>query len=435
MALIRHGEPAKAVHESAHEQAKEGRMRSRMLKLAARGAAVAAAASLTMVVAFSHANPSYPYIALQRSGGPSNFSVNYLPGKAQIDAELSVLQQQFSPVAGSWDTGWWQNANILQTIMQGYQATHNPVYKNDVRLAFNMNMFISTGYNDDEGWWGLTWVMAYNTFHERQYLYQAEYSFNYMKQSWSASLGGGLTWNQWDSYKNAVTNLLYFDLASQIHDAMHRDKYYLGWARRSYRWLMHSGLMVANGRISDGRYVHGGFDRGNSAYLQGLWIGGLVSYAKATHNQYYIRKAQGVAYASDAAFADNDGILMGVGCEYKGICKDLSYLPFKGIYIQNLADLYRATRNPEFIGFMMLNSESIWKYDRGSGLQAGYIGYYWDGPYSTANVVTLAAGIDALLAGELIRTMPPRPGPGDPRALSLLKEEEMARQLIAAERK
>ena len=72
-------------------------------------------------------------------------------------------------------------------------------------------------YYDDEGWWALAWVNAYDLTHTPQYLQMAQSIFADMAGGWdTATCGGGIWWSKDKTYKNAIANELFLSVAAHL---------------------------------------------------------------------------------------------------------------------------------------------------------------------------------------------------------------------------
>ena len=143
------------------------------------------------------------------------------------------LQSDFwQPSAGLWRASmWWQTANTIEALsnLALLQPQLQPAIEAAVATVFNATSnsthgrcdkgvdLTFSGYFDDEEWWGLAWLKAYELTSDRAYLNRSRAIFDdLVSRSWSnASCGGGVCWqasqdpaNMKACYKNAITNEL-----------------------------------------------------------------------------------------------------------------------------------------------------------------------------------------------------------------------------------
>jgi predicted alpha-1,6-mannanase (GH76 family) len=77
--------------------------------------------------------------------------------------------------AGRWETtGWWNAANALTAVIGYMRHTGDPSHREIIETTFAAARlehagFIN-GYFDDNGWWALAWVAAYDLTGESRYL-------------------------------------------------------------------------------------------------------------------------------------------------------------------------------------------------------------------------------------------------------------------------
>ena len=108
-------------------------------------------------------------------------------------------------------------------------------------------------YFDDNRWWALAWVAAYDLTGERRYLDTAQAIFAPHETGWDDTCGGGLWWNEDRKYKNAITNELFLTLAARLHQRVPADRgRYRDWALREWDWLHASGMIGRSGLVNDG---------------------------------------------------------------------------------------------------------------------------------------------------------------------------------------
>jgi predicted alpha-1,6-mannanase (GH76 family) len=126
----------------------------------------------------------------------------------------------YQPSTGQWEnTLWWQQANILESIIDYSLRTHTTTYIGDIVTTFNANKYHSfmNEYYDDEGWWALAWIKAYDLNQKSDYLVMAKTLFSDMTTGWDSTCGGGLWWSKEKTYKNAITNELFLEVAAGLY--------------------------------------------------------------------------------------------------------------------------------------------------------------------------------------------------------------------------
>jgi predicted alpha-1,6-mannanase (GH76 family) len=126
-----------------------------------------------------------------------------------------------------------------------------------------MNLQLS-GYFDDEGWFGLAWIRAFEMTGEESYLFRAKSIFDDLKlRGWnSSSCGGGVQWQYSDGimgsngyYKNAITNELYMAMAAKLallSPTGTQRTYFLQEAVKAWEFFNRSGLIGEQSLVNDG---------------------------------------------------------------------------------------------------------------------------------------------------------------------------------------
>lgn len=179
------------------------------------------------------------------------FSLAATDKAAYIDhsvTAIKTLQTFYDHPDGLWETtGWWNSANCLtvlgdflslavdgaedldldnvlsntftqaqltsqtatKTLMRGSSKrlfesryTVSPVLGDSDLAARGFSGFINN-YYDDEGWWALAWVKAYDVTGNMEYLNMAESIFADMQGGVNGTCGGGIWWSKDRKYKNA----------------------------------------------------------------------------------------------------------------------------------------------------------------------------------------------------------------------------------------
>ncbi len=175
-------------------------------------------------------------------------------------------------------------------------------------------------YLDDEGWWALAWVDAYDLTKNKVYLATAESIFADMAEEWDVTCGGGIWWSKDRNYKNAIANELFLSRAAHLANRTSgaQRKQFLNWGNREWKWFDATGMINAKGLVNDGLAIPRG-EMGSSScanngrttwtYNQGCILGGLVELAAASHDPSLMLPTQKIATAAIAQLADANGIL------------------------------------------------------------------------------------------------------------------------------
>ncbi len=319
---------------------------------------------------------------------------------------ISTLQGWYDQSTGLWQTtGWWNAANSITVLGIYSKLSGSSQYLPTISNTFNVNEsggFLNN-YYDDEGWWALAWIEAYDVTGQTSYLNMAEQIFSDMTTGWDATTcGGGIWWNKTHTYKNAIANELFLSVAANLAlRAPSGSQQYttdLNWAQMEWNWFAQSGMINSQNLINDGLTINTtdpSSCQNNRetvwSYNQGVILGGLTALAKLTQNPSLLQKAQTIALAAIANLTDSNGILHDScepNCGADGV-------QFKGIFTRNLAVLNASLPNAQYDTFLQTNAGAIWNDDRGPNDQFGQV---WSGPYITANAASQTSAIDTFLA-------------------------------------
>lgn len=298
---------------------------------------------------------------------------------------VEALQSWYNQSSGLWDTtGWWNSGNCLtvlgdfyalepeeavnlellkvfsNTFTQAQQASSQGVRKIYVTTSKGLRIVEShyTGlgpgskgspaivkrgfpgfindYYDDEGWWALAWVRAYDVTGDASYLSMAESIFADMEGGVNGTCGGGIWWSKDRTYKNAIANELYLTVAASLANRVPYTDSYLTIAEGQWEWFYNSGMINSQNLINDGLTINADGTCTNNedttwTYNQGVILGGLVELYKANGNTSLLAEATTIAEAA----IDNlsvDGILH-ESCEDDDCGADGSQ--FKGEQLRN----------------------------------------------------------------------------------------------------
>ncbi|KAL9126009.1 MAG: hypothetical protein Q9217_004873 [Psora testacea] len=365
---------------------------------------------------------------------------------ANAAAGIATLQQWYNVTSGLWDTtGWWQSANVL-TVVADY-AVIEPRFLSEAQIVFENTYTQSqktsarienmpsplgvlpnsiapklpmyhkhmkvTGfdgfindYYDDEGWWALAWLKAYDLTNSSQYLQTAVHIFHDMSLGWNNGSCGGVWWNKNKTAINAISNELFLNVAAHLANRAPNKQYYLNWASKVWSWFQGTGMISVRYNINDGiDLLTCRNDLGTVwSYTQGVILGALVELNRAAPNSSYINMAVKVANAAIARLCDAEGVLH-EPCEPE--C-GADGPQFKGIFMRNLKVLQQVAPHVKFQQTIIKNADSIWAYNRGTHNRFGLV---WSGPYDNkSTAATQSSACDALVAAASLNSLAPSLG-------------------------
>jgi predicted alpha-1,6-mannanase (GH76 family) len=317
---------------------------------------------------------------------------------------VGALQRWYKPRTGLWKTaGWWNCANALTAVIQHSQRTGERRYLYVTETTFSraqrVNPGFSNEYYDDDGWWALAWIAAFDLTGEVKYLDLARKLFAGMAAGWDDVCGGGLWWTRRKDYKNAIPNELFLLIAGRLHQRTtspgRRASGYLDWALREWQWFRASGLIGPAGLVNDGLTADCANNDGTTwTYNQGVIIGGLAVLHEITGDGAYLRQAEAIAAAALRDLTVPPGILAEPG-ERRSLGLGGDHVQFKGIFVRNLYELYLHRPRAEYRDFILLNATSLWRNSRNRQNQ---VGLAWTGPFDRADAARQGSALDALNA-------------------------------------
>jgi len=325
--------------------------------------------------------------------------------RAWAGEAVDALQRWYNPRTGLWKTaGWWNSANALTAVIQYSQRTGEGRYRYVVERTFGrarrVNPGFSNRYYDDDGWWALAWIAAFDLTGEARYLDQARALFAGMAAGWDDVCDGGLWWTRRKTYKNAIPNELFLLIAGRLHQ---RAGGCLDWALREWQWFSASGLIGPAGLVNDGLTADcANNGRTTWTYNQGVIIGGLAVLSEITGDDAYLDQAEAIAAAALRDLTVPPGILTEPG-ERETARHDRDRPQFKGIFVRHLYELHQHRPRPAYRDFILANATSLWRNSRNHRNQ---VGLSWTGPFDHPDAVRQTSALDALTAAAALTTAP-----------------------------
>lgn len=327
------------------------------------------------------------------------------------------LQEWYNSETGLWETtSWWNGANALTALIKYGQLTDDvslitvvdntflktkqfEVPANEERDAWICTNYIND-YYDDEGWWALAWLDAWEWTGNQEYLEMARYIFKDITTGWEETCGGGIFWKKGLGYKGTISNELTLLLAARLHLAdtgtVH-GKSCLQWSLEIWDWMLSQNLINERGQVQDGVGNRNGECRINPriwTYNQGVILAGLVYLSEITKEKTYLNHADHIAMAAITNMVDDQGVLVEKGCEPDNCNADAEQ--FKGIFMRHLALLNQYSHKQEYDEFVALNAQSIWE----NAMQHGSVppGVSWSLYSEKWNAATASSALDAMNA-------------------------------------
>jgi predicted alpha-1,6-mannanase (GH76 family) len=320
--------------------------------------------------------------------------------RACASAGMAALQRWYNPRTGLWrTTGWWNAANALTAVIAYTRATGDQAFAGVIETTFarapRRHADFVNSYYDDNGWWGLAWVAAYDLTGDPRYLDAAGVIFARTAGGWDDTCGGGVWWSRARTYKNAIPNELFLTLAARLHQRAPEAGDYLAWAEKTWAWFRASGMIGPGGLVNDGLT---GDCRNNGGitwtYNQGVILGGLAALHEITGDRSYLERGESIADAALSRLARPPGILTEPN-EAASTSRDRDGPQFKGIFVRYLHDFCRVSARPAYRAFILGNARSIWANNQNSASQ---FGLHWAGPFDRADAARQSSALDALNA-------------------------------------
>uniref|UniRef100_UPI00321744AF glycoside hydrolase family 76 protein n=1 Tax=uncultured Draconibacterium sp. TaxID=1573823 RepID=UPI00321744AF len=336
-------------------------------------------------------------------------------GQAQIpktsftNDAIQQLQKWYNPETGLWETtSWWNAANALTGIIRYTAVSNDKSYFNIIENTFTKTKefivpandgqqerlvkdFIND-YYDDEGWWALAWIAAYDLTGELKYLEMAKIIFEDMKGGWDEKCGGGIYWKKGLPYKSAISNELFMLLAVRLALRVENNSYYQNWAEKEWQWFSNSGMINELPLVHDGVRENCEAKGRHYTYNQGVILAALVGLEKLTKNKELSKLAEKIALAAIKNMTTSDGFLKGHPKEETGN----DGVQFKGIFMRHLAYLHKFRPNHKFVSFIKKNAKAIEM--QATKENTNLIGSQWEGPFDTADAARQSSAIDALVS-------------------------------------
>lgn len=296
-----------------------------------------------------------------------------------------------------WSGGWWQSANAVTALSDYMRLSGDRSHLWAVEKTFEKHKgggFLNE-YFDDQGWWGLAWIRAYDLTGSQKYLDAAVRLADDMYQSgWDNTCGGGIWWSRKKETKNAIENALFIKLAAALHNRRPLDGRFLQRAQKAWNWFYASGLVDDRSIVAD-KLIECAREQLSPAwtYNQGVILGAAAELFRATKDSSYLDRAKKTALAT-ITYVSANGILIEATDASCGVCSGDERL-FKGAFVRNLREFYHARPDSVFSEYLRKNAESAYLKARSS---QNFFGFHWNGPFDRRDAGRQTSGLDLMNA-------------------------------------
>jgi Glycosyl hydrolase family 76 len=112
--------------------------------------------------------------------------------RGRAAAGITALQRWYRPRTGLWDgTGWWNSASALTSVIRYIKLTGDDSHAGVISTTFTAAQrqhagFVNT-YYDDNAWWALAWIAAFDLTRDSRYLEAARTIFARNTAAWSTT--------------------------------------------------------------------------------------------------------------------------------------------------------------------------------------------------------------------------------------------------------
>lgn len=178
-------------------------------------------------------------------------------------------------------------------------------------------------------------------------------------QYWDTTCGGGIWWDHARTYKNAITNELFLDVAARLY-ILTGEPSYKNWAERSWHWFAASGMISPSYAVNDGldKTCHNNAGPPYS-YNQGVILDALLNLTVITNKKSLQDEAIHIA---DEVIATREQ--KGSGFTEPQAAMTVDSQIFRGIFVRAFGHLVRGLppghTRAHFSSWLQDESQTVW---------------------------------------------------------------------------
>ncbi len=289
--------------------------------------------------------------------------------------DIAVAKKSFDDWYNSYKVetskGFWDQAEMIETVLDAYEVTKDPVYKAKFAALFDNFIvhhkedWMYNKYNDDIAWAVLFSVRGYLFFGDKKYLDKAKDQYDKMyKRANTTTYGGGLIWYETKTSKNACIEGPATVAACYLAQATGDSTYY-NKAIALYSWSKIHLFNQNTGKVKDNVDIdkRTGLLRTSNisfTYNQGTFLGAATMLYKHTKEAFYLADAQKLAQFT------RDSIYQGRVMNNEDSGNDLP--GFKGIFVRYARMYTQETGKTDLVDWLNLNAKVAYNNRNSKGI-------------------------------------------------------------------
>lgn len=263
------------------------------------------------------------------------------------------------------------NVRAVRAFANGAESYWNPKVKPVGAYAYYPN-FTNTHiryYFDDNGWFGLAFLDAYEVTDDRRYLNDALKAFRFLAVAGWDDKDGGFWWETKHDHKTSEPLAAGILMGARLYGYTRNRTYLLD----AVRWLKWADAHSWN--TAKGLYQRSATDDIVMSYVEGLMAAANEEVCKATGVSAHCARAELVARNSLDAFGT-----------------DLSWNPrYDAVYLYGLLHLYERDHNPTWFALAYHNAQRALATQDANG----FFLRGWDGSTKGDDTTKAGLGLDA----------------------------------------